>query len=78
MSFSHIDEALEMLFNKEYNKVYTDDSMNFIDESEFNSLDDEWKEDYERMCQTMISGEKLPFDKLIERMKELQDRFRKM
>ena len=44
-----IDEALEMLFNKEYNKVYTDDLMNFIDESEFNSLDDEWKEDYEKV-----------------------------
>lgn len=35
----------------------------------------EWKEDYERMCQTMINGEKLPFDKLIERMMELQERF---
>jgi hypothetical protein len=35
----------------------------------------EWKEDYERMCQTMINGEKLPFEKLIERMKELQERF---
>ena len=23
----------------------------------------EWKEDYERMCQTMINGEKLPFEK---------------
>ena len=36
----------------------------------------EWKEDYERMCQTMINGEKLPFEKLIERMVELQERFR--
>ena len=35
----------------------------------------EWKEDYESMCQTMINGEKLPFEKLIERMKELQERF---
>ena len=38
----------------------------------------EWKEDYERMCQTMINGEKLPFEKLIERMTELQKRFRKI
>ena len=38
----------------------------------------EWKEDYERMCQTMINGEKLPFEKLIERMTELQERFRKI
>jgi len=36
----------------------------------------EWKEDYERMCQTMIYGKKLPFDQLIERIKELESRFR--
>ena len=31
----------------------------------------EWKKDYERMQESMIYGESLPFDKLIEQIKEL-------
>lgn len=34
-----------------------------------------WEEDYQQMCETMIFGEKLPFNKLLERIKELEDRF---
>lgn len=36
----------------------------------------DWEEDYRKMCQTMIYGDKLPFDKLMERMHELERRFR--
>ena len=36
----------------------------------------EWKEDYQRMSGTMIYGEKLPFEQLVARMKELEERFR--
>ena len=35
----------------------------------------EWQEDYQRMSATMIYGEKLPFERLIARMKELEERF---
>ena len=35
-----------------------------------------WKKDYEIMQGYMIYGESLPFDKLIERIKELKERFR--
>ncbi|GHU57215.1 nucleotidyltransferase [Bacteroidia bacterium] len=35
-----------------------------------------WKEDYKNMQSTMIYGASLPFDKLIERIKELNERFR--
>ena len=35
----------------------------------------EWEKDYKEMCGTMIYGEKLPFDKLLERIKELENRF---
>lgn len=34
-----------------------------------------WEEDYQQMCETMIFGEKLPFNKLLERIKELEDHF---
>ena len=36
----------------------------------------EWKDDYQRMSGTMIYGEKLPFEQLVARMKELEKRFR--
>lgn len=36
----------------------------------------EWKEDYQRMSGTMIYGEKLPFEQLVAKMKELEERFR--
>ena len=31
----------------------------------------QWKKDYERMQESMIYGESLPFDKLIEQIEEL-------
>lgn len=36
----------------------------------------EWQDDYNRMCQTMIYGDKLPFDQLLARINELEERFR--
>lgn len=36
----------------------------------------EWKEDYEAMLSTMVFGSALEFDALMERMKELERRFR--
>ena len=39
---------------------------------------DNWKQDYETMQNTMIYGESLSFDKLVERLEELQERFRKL
>jgi len=38
---------------------------------------DEWRRDYEAMRGAMIFGESLPFDKLIERIGKLQERFRR-
>ena len=35
-----------------------------------------WETDYEAMRNTMIYGESLPFEKLLKRMEELQERFR--
>lgn len=37
---------------------------------------DEWRRDYEAMRGAMIFGESLPFDKLVERIGMLQERFR--
>ncbi len=37
-----------------------------------------WKGDYNDMCQTMIYGEKVPFDQLLERMHELETRFHRV
>jgi len=42
------------------------------------SVIDMWKKDYEIMQEYMIYGESLPFDKLIERIKELNERFRRI
>jgi predicted nucleotidyltransferase component of viral defense system len=39
---------------------------------------DDWRQDYEKMQNTMIYGDSLHFDKLIKRIEELQDRFRKV
>ena len=36
----------------------------------------EWQQDYEMMQQTMIHGESLSFDKLVNRLEELQERYR--
>jgi predicted nucleotidyltransferase component of viral defense system len=40
------------------------------------SVIDAWKKDYEIMQEYMIYGDSLPFDKLIERIKDLNGRFR--
>ena len=37
-----------------------------------------WRRDYERMQEYFIYGDSLPYDQLIDRMKELQNRFRKV
>ncbi|GHV29499.1 nucleotidyltransferase [Bacteroidia bacterium] len=37
---------------------------------------DDWRQDYEKMQNTMIYGDSLPFDKLLTRIEELQERFR--
>ena len=37
-----------------------------------------WRRDYDRMQEYFIYGESLPYDQLIDRMKELQSRFRKV
>ena len=37
-----------------------------------------WRRDYERMQEYFIYGESLPYDQLIDRMKELQNRLRKV
>ncbi len=39
---------------------------------------EEWQQDYEVMQSTMIHGKSLPFDKLLERLKELEERFRRL
>ena len=39
---------------------------------------EEWKKDYVAMQQNFIYGESLPFEKLLERIKELVERFRKI
>jgi len=38
----------------------------------------QWQKDYETMRETMIYGESLPFDKLIEKMKQLNEKIRKI
>jgi len=35
-----------------------------------------WEDDYRHLQDSMIFGESLPFEKLLERMNELQNRFR--
>ncbi len=40
------------------------------------SVFNEWQQDYETMQQTMIYGASLSFDKLVERLGELENRFR--
>lgn len=50
-------------------------TISFVPPSEVISY---WKDDYGRMQSTMIYGESLPFDRLIERIKELNERFRKI
>ena len=44
-----VDETLELLKCYEFGRDYTEDGLNFIDESEYNKLPDKYKEDYERV-----------------------------
>ena len=37
----------------------------------------DWEDDYAEMCNHFIYGQTLSFERLIERIKELQERFRK-
>ncbi|MDR3133321.1 MAG: nucleotidyl transferase AbiEii/AbiGii toxin family protein [Prevotellaceae bacterium] len=39
---------------------------------------DDWRQDYEKMQDTMIYGNSLPFDELLKRMENLQEQFRKL
>lgn len=38
----------------------------------------EWQQDYETLCETMIYGESFSFDKLIDKIKRLNDRINRM
>jgi len=51
------------------------DRINFVPPT---SVMDNWRNDYSAMQASMIYGESLPFNKLIERIVELNDRFRKI
>jgi hypothetical protein len=55
--------------------THTPDKINFV--PPLNTID-LWKADYENMQKNMIYGKSLPFDKLVERIKELNERFRKI
>lgn len=44
-----IDWTLEMLSNKEYGCIYTDDMINFINQSEFDHMPEEYKQSYEQI-----------------------------
>ena len=51
---------------------------NVIDFIPHEGLIPDWKSDYAEMCDHFIYGTKLSFAELIDRMKELQERFRKI
>lgn len=77
----HDDELWEhirqhrMAFTAMLGVDYTEDMRAHLSLTPPEQWADEWKDDYERMCQTMINGNKLPFDQLIARMHELECRF---
>lgn len=58
----------------DYNKLMP----NVIDFIPREELISDWKSDYSEMSDHFIYGDKLSFEELIGRMKELQERFRKM
>jgi len=62
------------LKNFDYNTLYPQ-TISFVPPD---SVIDNWRADYEIMCATMIYGDDLPFDALIARIKELNERFRKI
>jgi predicted nucleotidyltransferase component of viral defense system len=53
--------------------THTPDKISFVPPK---AVIDLWEKDYETMQGSMIYGKSLPFDKLIERIKELNERFR--
>jgi len=55
--------------------THNPDKINFVPPL---NVIDLWKADYESMQNNMIYGQSLPFDKLIERIKELNERFGKI
>lgn len=58
----------------DYNKLMP----NVIDFIPREELISDWKSDYSEMSDHFVYGDKLSFEELIGRMKELQERFRKM
>ncbi len=54
---------------------HSPDKIDFLPPKE---LMNDWKKDYETMQESMIYGKSLQFEKLIERMEELKNRFRKI
>jgi len=55
--------------------THTPDKINFVPPL---NVVDLWKADYESMQKNMIYGKSLPFDELMDRIKELNERFRKI
>jgi len=55
--------------------THSPDRINFVPPA---LVMDSWRKDYENMQSGMIYGKSLPFDKLIERIKELNERFRQI
>jgi hypothetical protein len=71
-----IEHRLTLVAMKEVDyTTHTPDKINFVPPA---SIIENWKKDYERMQGYMIYGNSLTFDKLIERIKELNERFRKI
>ena len=58
--------------------VASDKDPSVIDFISHEGLIPDWKSDYAEMCDHFIYGTKLSFAELIDRMKELQERFRKI
>ena len=58
--------------------VASDKDLSVIDFIPHEGLIPDWKSDYAEMCDHFIYGTKLSFAELIDRMKELQERFRKI
>jgi hypothetical protein len=55
--------------------THSPDTINFVPQE---SIIERWRNDYSFMQANMIYGESLPFEKLIERIKELNGRFREI
>ena len=55
--------------------THSPDRINFVPPA---SVIEKWNDDYSAMQASMIYGDSLPFGKLIERISELNERFRKI